>query len=183
MHIYSLSWMKAQYVIINIKRGLYTYNHLPLGVSSSPNIFQRVIEGILQRIPHWGRSCSNWRTMGYASSGRNAPSKRIKSFIWDIWLTGMGSATLLISKSQLKLSLHLRPWGPIGVGVLPSRLLSNALNIFYSHHMLGDPVRGVLSHQMPDGTKSRRGLYPGPELTLIHHHYKPQASAADGVQR
>lgn len=41
-----------QYVTINTQWGLYTYNHLPFGVSSSPAIFQRVMEGILQDIPH-----------------------------------------------------------------------------------------------------------------------------------
>ncbi|XP_061584204.1 LOW QUALITY PROTEIN: uncharacterized protein K02A2.6-like [Cololabis saira] len=41
-----------QYVTINTHRGLYTYKRLPFGVSSSPAIFQRIMEGILRGIPH-----------------------------------------------------------------------------------------------------------------------------------
>lgn len=40
------------YVTVNTQRGLYTYNRLPFGVSSSPAIFQRIMEGILRGIPH-----------------------------------------------------------------------------------------------------------------------------------
>lgn len=40
------------YVTVNTQRGLYTYNRLPFGVSSSPAIFQRIMEGILRGIPY-----------------------------------------------------------------------------------------------------------------------------------
>ena len=39
-------------VIINTPKGLFRYNRLPFGISSAPAIFQRIIEGILQGIPH-----------------------------------------------------------------------------------------------------------------------------------
>ncbi|KAI4892783.1 hypothetical protein NFI96_006341, partial [Prochilodus magdalenae] len=41
-----------QYLTVNTHRGLFTYNRLPFGVASAPAIFQRVIEGLLQGIPH-----------------------------------------------------------------------------------------------------------------------------------
>lgn len=39
-------------VTVNTHKGLFAYTRLPFGVSSSPAIFQRTIEGILQGIPH-----------------------------------------------------------------------------------------------------------------------------------
>ena len=41
-----------RYVVVNTHKGLYQYNRLPFGVSSSPSIFQRTMEGVLQGIPH-----------------------------------------------------------------------------------------------------------------------------------
>ena len=41
-----------KYVTINTSRGLFQYNRLPFGVSSSPAIFQRVIYNVLQIIPY-----------------------------------------------------------------------------------------------------------------------------------
>ncbi|XP_062297408.1 uncharacterized protein K02A2.6-like [Scomber scombrus] len=40
-----------KYVTINTHKGLFTYRVLPFGVSSSPAIFQRTMEGLLQGIP------------------------------------------------------------------------------------------------------------------------------------
>lgn len=40
-----------KYVTINTLKGLFTYKVLPFGVSSSPAIFQRTMEGLLQGIP------------------------------------------------------------------------------------------------------------------------------------
>ncbi len=40
-----------QYVTVNTHKGLFTYTRLPFGVSSSPAIFQRTMEGILKDIP------------------------------------------------------------------------------------------------------------------------------------
>ena len=39
-------------VTINTSRGLFQCNRLPFGVISSPAIFQRVIDNVLQRIPY-----------------------------------------------------------------------------------------------------------------------------------
>ena len=39
-------------VTINTHKGLFTYHRLPFGVSSAPGIFQRIIESVLQGIPH-----------------------------------------------------------------------------------------------------------------------------------
>ncbi|XP_021364454.1 uncharacterized protein K02A2.6-like [Mizuhopecten yessoensis] len=41
-----------KFVTINTHKGLYQYNRLPFGVSSAPGIFQRVMENLLQGIPH-----------------------------------------------------------------------------------------------------------------------------------
>ena len=41
-----------KFTTINTHKGLFQYNHLPFGVSSSPGIFQRAIENLLQAIPH-----------------------------------------------------------------------------------------------------------------------------------
>lgn len=40
-----------KYVTINTHEGLFTYRVLPFGVSSSPVIFQQIMEGLLQGIP------------------------------------------------------------------------------------------------------------------------------------
>ncbi len=39
-----------QYTVINTHKGLYRYNRLCFGISSSPGIFQRVMDNILQGI-------------------------------------------------------------------------------------------------------------------------------------
>ena len=41
-----------QYVTINTHRGLYRYKRLPFGIASSPPIFQRTIDIILQGLDH-----------------------------------------------------------------------------------------------------------------------------------
>ena len=41
-----------KYVVINTHRGLFQYNRLPFGVSSAPGVFQRVMESLLNGIPH-----------------------------------------------------------------------------------------------------------------------------------
>ncbi len=41
-----------QYVTINTHKGLFKYNRLVFGVASSPAIFQRTMESLLQGIPH-----------------------------------------------------------------------------------------------------------------------------------
>ena len=40
-----------KYVVINTSKGLFQYNRLPFGISSTPGIFQRVMENILQGVP------------------------------------------------------------------------------------------------------------------------------------
>ena len=39
-------------VTINTHKGLFTYHRLPFDVSFTPGIFQRIIESVLQGIPH-----------------------------------------------------------------------------------------------------------------------------------
>eukprot|EP00066_Takifugu_rubripes_P012215 XP_011601481.1 PREDICTED: uncharacterized protein K02A2.6-like [Takifugu rubripes] len=51
-HQISLDEEAKKYVTINTHKGLFTYRVLPFGVSSSPAIFQRTMEGLLQGIPH-----------------------------------------------------------------------------------------------------------------------------------
>ncbi|XP_028304146.1 uncharacterized protein K02A2.6-like [Gouania willdenowi] len=41
-----------QYVTINTHKGLFKYNRLVFGVASSPAIFQRTMDNLLQNIPH-----------------------------------------------------------------------------------------------------------------------------------
>lgn len=41
-----------EYTVINTHRGLFRYNRLPFGISSSPAIFQRAIDSLLQSIPN-----------------------------------------------------------------------------------------------------------------------------------
>ena len=43
-----------EFLTINTHKGLYRYNRLPYGVDSSPGIFQRTMEGLLQGIPSTG---------------------------------------------------------------------------------------------------------------------------------
>ena len=53
-HVYQqieLDNVSKQYVVINTHKGIFRYNRLPLGVSSAPAIFQRVMESLLQGIP------------------------------------------------------------------------------------------------------------------------------------
>ena len=40
-----------EYTTINTHKGLFQYNWLPYGVSSSPGIFQRTMDNLLQGIP------------------------------------------------------------------------------------------------------------------------------------
>ncbi|XP_046570716.1 uncharacterized protein LOC124278930 [Haliotis rubra] len=42
------------YTTINTHRGLFRFNRLPFGISSSPGIFQRCIDNLLQNIPMTG---------------------------------------------------------------------------------------------------------------------------------
>ena len=41
----------CKYVVINTLKGLFKYKRLPLGVSSIPEIFQRLMESLLRGIP------------------------------------------------------------------------------------------------------------------------------------
>ena len=43
-----------EFLTINKHKGLYRYNRLPFGVSSTPDIFQRTMEGLLPGIPSTG---------------------------------------------------------------------------------------------------------------------------------
>jgi len=47
-----LDSQSKEVVTINTHKGLFTHNRLPFGVSSAPGIFQRIIESLLQGIPH-----------------------------------------------------------------------------------------------------------------------------------
>ena len=40
-----------KYVVVNTHRGLFCYNRLPFGVSSAPEVFQHVMDGLLKAIP------------------------------------------------------------------------------------------------------------------------------------
>ena len=48
----SLDEDSKRFVVINTHKGLYRYNRLPFGVASAPAIFQRIMESLLQGIPH-----------------------------------------------------------------------------------------------------------------------------------
>ena len=41
-----------QYVTINTHRGLYHYTRMPFGIASTPDIFQKLMDTVLQGIPH-----------------------------------------------------------------------------------------------------------------------------------
>ena len=41
-----------KYVVINTHKGLFRYTHLPYGVASAAEIFQRVMENVLQGLNH-----------------------------------------------------------------------------------------------------------------------------------
>jgi len=40
-----------KYVVINTHKGLFHYIHLPYGIASTPGIFQKAMEQLLQGIP------------------------------------------------------------------------------------------------------------------------------------
>ena len=40
------------YTVINTHHGLFQYNRLPFGVSAAPGIFQRVMDSLVQGMPH-----------------------------------------------------------------------------------------------------------------------------------
>ena len=48
----SLDEDSKKLVVINTHKGLFQYNRMPFGISSAPGIFQRVMESLLQGIPH-----------------------------------------------------------------------------------------------------------------------------------
>ena len=41
-----------EFTTINIQRGLFQYTRLPFGISSSPSIFQRVMDNLIQGLQH-----------------------------------------------------------------------------------------------------------------------------------
>lgn len=51
-HQISIDIESKKYVTVSTHQGLFTYRFLIFGVSSSPTIFQRTIEGVLQGLPH-----------------------------------------------------------------------------------------------------------------------------------
>ncbi|KAG1927827.1 K02A2.6-like [Pimephales promelas] len=51
-HQIALDAESKKYVTVNTHKGLFTYRVLPFGVSSSPAIFQRTMEGVLQGITY-----------------------------------------------------------------------------------------------------------------------------------
>ena len=48
----TLDESSKQYVTVNTHRGLYRYNCLPFGVASAPALFQKLMDSVLQGIPH-----------------------------------------------------------------------------------------------------------------------------------
>jgi len=46
-----LDEQSKQYVVVNTHKGLFQFNRLPYGISSSPGIFQRTMDSLLQGIP------------------------------------------------------------------------------------------------------------------------------------
>ena len=42
----------VNYVTINTQRGLYHYNHLPFRIASVPALFHKLMDTVLQEIPH-----------------------------------------------------------------------------------------------------------------------------------
>lgn len=51
-HQVCLAEQAKQYVVVNTHKGLFRYNRLPYGVASAPEIFQRVMENVLQGLSH-----------------------------------------------------------------------------------------------------------------------------------
>ena len=54
-HVYQqllLDEESKQYVTVNTHNGLFKYNCLVFGVASSPAIFQRTMDNLLQNIPY-----------------------------------------------------------------------------------------------------------------------------------
>ena len=54
------------YTVINTHKGLFSYTRLPYGIASSPGIFQRAMDSLLQGIEGvvpkcFSLSCEEWR--------------------------------------------------------------------------------------------------------------------------
>ena len=47
-----LSEESIEFTAINTHKGLFTYKRLPYGISSAPGIYQKVMDNLLQGIPH-----------------------------------------------------------------------------------------------------------------------------------
>ena len=63
-----------EYVTVNTHKGLFRYNRLVFGVASSPAIFQRTMDNLLQGILHVAVCLDNILVTGKTEEGQSGPS-------------------------------------------------------------------------------------------------------------
>ena len=124
-----------KYVTINTSRGLFQYNRLPFGVSSSPAIFQRVIDNVLQRIPY------------------------VCAYLDDILLTGrtddehlsnLDKVLSRLAKAGMKLNVDKCTFMPPEVTYLGYRIDKEGL------HAVNEKVQSIAMAPAPQNSKELR---------------------------
>ena len=96
-----------KYTTINTTRGLFQYRQLPFGISATPAIFQRLIESLLQDLPH------------------------VAIYIDDIVVTGSSKDDHLANLN--KVMAHLET---AGLTLRQSKCVFGALSIEYLGHVI-----------------------------------------------
>ena len=75
-----------EFLTINTHKGLYRFNRLPYGVASAPGIFQRMMEQLLNGIPHVGVLLDNVLITGITEEEHLVNLEAVLKRLWDAGL-------------------------------------------------------------------------------------------------